>query len=130
MVEVEIRGKKFPLCLTVAALDQVNERCGSLAEVSKWLSGNGNAFEGLCNVAWMLGLLIQEGEENRLVESRFTGEQTDRRAVPDSDAIRHLMTPGEIKSFMVPVMEAVHESVAQTIEAEETPSKNGESAGR
>ena len=107
MVEVEIRGKKFPLCLTVAALDKINAKCGSMKNIGAFLDGKEQNFlippqgaapeeasstgRALCNTAWMLGLLIQEGEENRLVCARFDGEKVERRAVPDAETISHLL---------------------------------------
>jgi hypothetical protein len=76
-VTVEIRGKKFPLCLTVAALDQLNEKCGGIGGIMDFLRGNPEEIQGLndaqlqqlsmeatsrakYNNAWMLGLLIRD----------------------------------------------------------------------
>ena len=126
MVEVEIRGKNFPLCLTVAALDKVNEKCGGLKNLSNFMKGDGDSGKSICNTVWMLGLLIQEGEENRLVEARFSGEKAERRAVPDSSAIMHLLTPGAAQAYRLAVWNAVNESMHQGIEAEY--SKNAENA--
>lgn len=132
MVQVEIRGKQFPLCLTVAALDKVNEKCGGLTNIPKFLDGNENgtadSSRALCNTAWMLGLLIQEGEENRLIMARFDGEKTERREVPDAEAVRHLLTMASARKYRTAVYEAVTESMTQEIEA--LYPKNGESAGR
>ena len=76
MVTVDIRGKEFPLCLTVAAVDKINAKCGSIKQIGTFLDGKegGGAFEfgrAMHNTAWLLGLLIQEGEENRLVNARL-----------------------------------------------------------
>lgn len=126
MTQVEIRGKTFPLCLTVAALDKVNDKCGGLKGISTFLKGNGNSGKALCNVAWMLGLLITEGEENRLMEARFSGEKTERREVPDSTALSHLLTPAAAQHYQKAVWEAIGESMRQDIEAEYQ--KNAENA--
>lgn len=127
MVKVTIRGKEFPLCLTVAALDKINVKCGGLNELTAWLKGNGSTSEAICNTAWLLGVMIEEGEENRLIEARFEKDiEVERRGVPDAEAISHLLTPGSAKRYMVDVWKAVDESLAQTIEAENP--KNGENA--
>lgn len=126
MVVAEIRGKKFPLCLTVAALDKINAKCGGLKQLSGFLKGNGESGKAVCNTAWLLGVLIQEGEENRLVEARFAGQQVERIAVPDSDAICHLMTVGQARKYVDLVWDAVEESMRQEIEAEYP--KNAENA--
>lgn len=131
MVTVEIRGKEFPLCLTVAAVDVINARCGSLKQLGSFLdgkdaSGGVDYGQAMYNTAWMLGLLISEGEENRLVCARFDGKTVERHAVPDATAICHLLTVAEAKKYRSAVLTAVHESMVQEIEAEH--SKNGEHA--
>ena len=143
-IEVTIRGKVFPLCLTVAALDALNEKCGGIGGITDFLRGDPVEEPGLSqtqleqealaassrakyNNAWMLGLLIQEGEENRLMEARFSGEKTERRAVPGPEELVHLLTPGQVESYRLPVLMAVNESMKRTLEA--VPSKNGYQAG-
>ena len=138
-VEVEIRGKKFPLCLTVAALDALNEKCGGIGGVFDFLRGDPVEEAGLSdaqieqekiaaqsralyNNAWLLGLLITEGEENRLMEAHFDGGNTARRRVPGPEDLVHLMTPGQISSYRLEILQAVNASMRRTLEA--TP-KNG-----
>lgn len=121
MVEVEILGKKLPLCLTVAAVDKINEKCGGLNGITKFLDGEEdgkvNTGKAMCNTAWLLGLLIQEGEENRLILARFSGEKTGRHEVPGPEAIAHLLTIASAKKYRTAVFEAVNESLKQEIEA-------------
>lgn len=122
MVEVEIRGKKFPLCLTVAALDKVNEKCGGVKNIGAFLDGKqpdgtSNTAQVICNTAWLLGLLIHEGEEARFVLARFDGEKADRRVVPDSVAISHLLTVASVNKYRKAVFDAINESMSQEIEA-------------
>lgn len=128
MVEVEIRGKKFPLCLTVAALDKVNEKCGGLGKLSDFMKGYGDSAKAAYNIAWMLGLMISEGEENRFITARLEGAQAVRKEVPDSAAICHFMTPGKLRQYRAAVYEAVNESLKQEIEADYP--KNAENAER
>ena len=118
MVEVEIRGKKFPLCLTVAALDRINEKCGSLTKFLDYLQGDGEVNTIVINTAWALSLLMAEGEENRLICARLDGEKAERHQVPDEEAVRHLLTPGAVRRYRVAVLTAVNESMRQEIEAE------------
>ena len=118
MAEVEIRGKKFPLCLTVAALDRINEKCGSLKAFLDFLQGGGDMNTIVINTAWALALLVAEGEENRLICAKMDGEAAERRAVPSESDIRHLLTPGAVRRCRVAVLTAVNESMRQEIEAE------------
>lgn len=131
MVMVEIRGKQFPLCLTVAALDEINAKCGGIDGIGKFLDGindegKRDLNQSVCNTAWMLSLLIQEGEENRLVCARCDGEKAERRAVPDASAIGHLLTVASAIKYKMVVVAAVNESLTQEIEAANP--KNAKSA--
>lgn len=122
MVEVEIFGKSFPLCLTVAALDKINEKCGGMKNIGAFLNGKGadglaSSSFAMVNTAWMLALLLHEGEENRLVLSRLAGEDAQRQAVPDHEAIVHLATIASMNKYRVAVIQAVGESMSQEIEA-------------
>lgn len=126
MVEVEIRGKKFPLCLTVAALDKVNEKCGSLKGFLEFLQGEGDMNTVVQNTAWAMALLMAEGEENRRLCAQLDGEKTEHRQVPGEADLLHLLTPGDVRRCRVAVLTAVNESMRQDIEAE--PSKNAEHA--
>lgn len=126
MVEVEIRGKKFPLCLTVAALDKVNERCGGLKQLTDHLDGNGESISIAQNTTWMLALLIRGGEERRLMEAKLAGETTERNQVPDEEMLSCLLGFAEVIGIRKTVFAAINESLTQSIEA--SHSKNAENA--
>ena len=123
MAAVKIRGKEFPLCLTVAALDEINRKCGGMKQLGAFLNGEdgtGNEKNSvmICNTAWMLGLLIREGEENRLVNACFSGEKTERRVVPDEKDMMHYLNVKTALRYRLDVLQAVNESMQQDIEAE------------
>lgn len=145
-VMVTIRGKKFPLCLTVSALDKINENCGGIGGIMDYLKGcpsevallNADQLDAAgvtreqwemekleaasrakYNNAWMLGLLVQEGEENRLIEERFLdGGDRMRRPVPGPEDLVHLLTPGQIEGYRLSILRAVTEGMKRTFEAE------------
>lgn len=125
MVEVTIRGKRFPLCLTVAALDKVNERCGGLKQLTEHLDG-GNEVVIVRNTIWMLALLIRGGEDNRLMEARLAGEPAEPRQVPDEQMLSSLLGFADAVNHRKDVFAAINESLTQTIEA--SHSKNAENA--
>ena len=137
MIRVEIRGKEFPLCLTVAALDQINSKCGGIGKINDFLfpkkpaaseeeSTSLDLYARAKNLAWLLGLLIQEGEENRIVEGQFAGSRPERRAVPGPEEVMHLLKLGEALQYGTVVTNAINDSLWQDIEA--THSKNADHA--
>lgn len=133
MVTVEIWGKKFPLCLTVAALDEVMDKCGGIDGIASFLDGKDETgtqgFSRMVrNTAWLLGLLIREGEENRLANARFFEPRTPAVAVPDPDTIRHLLTIKSVVKYRPAIMDAIGESLNREIEA--VYPKNAESGER
>ena len=133
MVTVEIWGKKFPLCLTVAALAEVEEKCGGLDGLAAHLDGKNEAGEtSLARMAihttWMLGVLIREGEANRIYCARFFEPKAEPVAVPDEEALRHLLTVKSALSYRPAVLKAINESLEREIEA--VYPKNAESGER
>lgn len=81
-------------------------------------TGNEKNSVMICNTAWMLGLLIREGEENRLINARFNGDKTERRVVPDENDMMHYLNVQTALRYRLDVLQAVNESMRQDIEAE------------
>lgn len=122
MVTAQIGGKEFPLCLTVAALDKINEKIGGLHKLSDFLNGGKEAdYEAmLTNTAWLLALLMKEGEENRQLYQHYfetNGAELDRRDIPDQAALSHILTIASATRLRTSVLAAVSESMSQEIQA-------------
>lgn len=128
MVKVNIRGKEFPLCLTVAALDKINEKCGGLSELTEFLSGSGDLGKSFRNTAWLMALLIEEGEKNRRVCSQFDGNPVDSTDLPDYEQLCAMCTIHTMMGYRSVALDAISASMHQDIEASHT--KNVESAER
>ena len=77
-VTVTIRGVQYPLCLTVAAFEQISDKCGGWENLQQFLQGGGNFARAVGNTAYTLGVLVREGEENRQMEARFSGKKPPR----------------------------------------------------
>lgn len=123
-VTVTIRGVQYPLCLTVAAFEQISDKCGGW-ELQKFLQGDGNFARAVGNTAYTLGVLIQEGEENRQMEARFSGEKTAPVVVPGPECFVHFR-PAEVIQYREAVLQAIAASMQQEVETE--PPKNAEGA--
>ena len=133
MVEVRILDKVYPLCLTVAALDDINSKCGGLDKIGQFLDGRQSQLfiTGLdpenagapdmsamaVNTAWLLAVLIREGENNRLMRSKLAGEAAERRPVPGAEDLRQLLTVASALKYRKAVFEAISESMEKDIEA-------------
>ena len=117
MAKVTIRGKEFPLCLTVAALDKINEKCGGLNELTNFLLGSNDLSKAFYNTAWMLVLLIQEGEKNRQVCNNFSGQTVEPAELPTYEQLCSMVTIHTMMSYRSNCLEAIRESMHQDIEA-------------
>lgn len=123
MVSINLGGKEFPLCLTVACLDKINEKCGGIGKLISWLN-NGDVYQ---NHAWLLSLMIQEGEENRIITEKINGTFEGDKLLPSTDMIMHLLTPGRFLACKLTMMRAIDQSMRQDIEAENSKNvKNAE----
>lgn len=125
MVTVNIRGTDFPLCLTVAALERLSIECGDLKGLPDYL--NGGEEKNLCqsayNAAYLLGILVEEGEEHRCMEERFSGGDSSRRKVPSPEDLTRLLNFQETRAYIPMIWAAIDESLHQDIAAEAP--KNG-----
>lgn len=126
MVKVNIRGKEFPLCLTVAALDKINDKCGGISELAGYLNGSGDLSKSFHNTAWLLALLIEEGEKNRAVCAQFDGNSVERSDLPNYEQLCSMCTIHTMMRYRGVVLEAISASMHQDIEA--SHSKNAENA--
>lgn len=126
MAKVTIRGKEFPLCLTVAALDQINDKCGGLSELQNFLLGDGDVSRAYRNTAWMLALLIEEGEKNRQICSLFDGRKVESVQLPTYEQLCTMSTIYSMMRYRSICLDAISESMNQDIEA--SYPKNVESA--
>lgn len=129
-VTATINGVSYPLCLTVAAMDELEIAGYHINDVSRLLSpGDDLTLEQLIkNIVWLLAIYIREGELNR----HCCAEDGDEvRPVPTLDALSHILTPVEALALRVPLMEATVASISQTIQVDpEAMAKNGEGAAQ
>lgn len=128
-VTVNIGGQEYLLVMTVEAMRQLTERCGGMDKLTGFLLGKGAngkivATDTIANTVYALCVLIQEGEEYRLMEAACYSlpDAPPRRRVPGLDELKHFLLPGDIRKYQKPVMDAVYASMEQEVEAE--PEKN------
>lgn len=123
MVTVTLSGQELPLCLTVAAVEQVQARGLDLGEISTlYTTGDGRSVSDcLHSSLWLLDVLMQEGRKNATLHGM------DTPMPPPANMLPHLLTPGQVVHEIIPaIVTAVGEGLARTVEADH--SKNGASA--
>ncbi len=136
-IAVTLAGTEYPLCLTVAALEEIETLCGGLenlgnymagvpADVTESEAGAVNAGRAANATAQVLGVLIAAGEENRQVLAALNGEICEARDVPNELKVPHLMRPADMVPCQKAVWEAIAQGMGQTVEVD--TSKNAESA--
>lgn len=137
-ITVTLAGKTYPLCLTVAALEEFEDLCGGLENLGKFISGvpegaeeieaeSVNPGHAAVATAQALGVLIAAGEEHRKVLATLNGEVCADRDVPNQFEVQHLMRPADLVVCQNAVMDAIVQGMEQTVEVDS--SKNAESAG-
>lgn len=143
MVEVHIFDKSYPLCLTVAAVDEINTLCGGLNGIGAFLDGgvatvmeaDGEPYVTehekklepmVINTARLLEVFIRHGENNRVICAKLNGEPVEPRQIPNGSDLREIMTIASAMKYRTSIFQAVNESMAKEIEA--VYQKNAEGA--
>lgn len=126
MTMIEICGAKYPLVLTVAALDDLKQLGTSLGEVAGFLSvreGEADTTGAVERTVQLLEVLIRSGSQWlwRNAPQAVVGEP------PALEDLRHFFTPGQVIYTVRPlVLQAIADSMGRSIEA--VHEKNGEHA--
>ena len=123
MIKARIGGKEVPLVLTVAGLDQIDQKCGGMEGIPGFVFDKAHTAE---NTLWLLELLIREGEANRQVELLLAGDRAEPAVIPSAENLLHSVTPVMLADLRKTCMDAVMESIRQEVKADN--SKNGNHA--
>ncbi len=129
-VTIEINGRMYPLCLTVAAMDELEAAGYQLSDISRLLgAGVDMTLEQLAkNCVWLAAILIREGELNRQL---CANDSSEGRYVLTVDELSHILTPAAALALRAPLMESTAASLTQSIQADHKASeKNGAGAAQ
>lgn len=127
MSTVTICGKEYPLCMTVEAFDRITQACGGMDKIGGYLDGDGDIRKMVTHTAFVLAVLLREGEENRrLLASFYADGDTEARKVPTEAELRQLLTPRQLVPLRPAVIAAINDSLRQEVEA--ASAKNGDGA--
>lgn len=119
MVELKLGKVKYPLLLTVGALDELAQMGVTLENLFQYIQIEGRTFEEAVEHGLdVLHVLVEAG---RMAEAYSTASEPGW-AVP-ADVLRQVLTPGQVWGLCEA---AVLDSLKRTVEADHA--KNGESA--
>lgn len=122
---VEIVGLQYPLCMTVAANEALDELYGGL---NGWLEKlqSGNESDAVSSTVGFLGILLQGGRDRVETIARLTGQKADLPPVLDTVSLKAILTIGEIGALQAQMIAAYTSSGKQTVEVAEPATKNAE----
>ena len=128
MATYKIGGEEFPLCLTVASIDQLNELCGGLQGLIPYVADK-DLGTGARHTAEVMRLLMLGGKANAEATARINGTQTpELPPVPIVADLLSACTFAELPQMRGAALDAITESLHQDVTAdrEEHDSKNGD----
>lgn len=121
----DICGVRYPMCLTVAAQDQIREGFGGIAQMAKAVEADSDAASDV--TIKLIHILMRGGAARVSALAKMSGEETDTPAVPDKDVLRDILTIGELAKLQAAAFTALRVSSAQTVEVgEDRKRKNAE----
>lgn len=109
---VNIAGKEYPLNFSVKAAKAVDEKFGSLHNLSG-VFGWEDVSTSLRNVSWVLQLLIEQGAAYlKLTE----GKEIE---VPEAEEFEILLGGPDLETVMPSILKAIGFGMKQTVETED-----------
>ncbi len=121
MVELRIGENRYPLVLTVGALDRLAQRGVTLETLPKFITPDGRAFgEAVENCFELLGILAKGGADQAVLMGR------EAPGLPDLSLVRLVLTPGQLMHLCDA---ACLDGLKRTVEADHTKNAGGVEAG-
>lgn len=117
---ISIMGKRFPLCFTVAAQERVNREFGGLVKMFDSLGKDADGAPSA--MVALLHILMEGGAARERAISRMNGSTADIASVPDLDALKNLVTVGDVNTYKKTIFQAIQNATSVTVEVE--PEKN------
>lgn len=120
---IDLHGKRYPLCLTVAANEKINDAFGGLKGMSEAMKQDSSKALGLYSD--LLHILMEGGENRQKALAWLSGETAACDPVPPKDILMSLLCIADISAYKAKIMEAIALSSRATVEVEPDNSKNG-----
>ena len=124
-----IAGLDYPLCLTVAAMDELDTAGYGINDICRLLTpAEGLTVEQVVkNAVWLLDILLREGEQNRHC---LADAGDELKSVPTLEELCHMLTPIEVLKLRPALMDATMASITVAVEADKETQGNGDGAAQ
>lgn len=111
ITEIELAGKQYPLNFSVKAAKAVDEKFGSLDQLSG-VFGWGDITTSMYNVCWMLELLMEQGAAYKKLVDGETVELLPK------EELETIIGPADIPMVQVAILESIGLSMKPSLEVE------------
>lgn len=133
IVWTNIKGKKFPLCLTVAAANAIEKQFGSVGQVGKSVAEHAEKDElgeMMRVILTALRPLAEAGRNYLAASAAFSGVEPETvDELPSDDTLQAILSGTEIVEIWGDVANALRGGSSREVEAApDNSAKNGESA--
>lgn len=121
VVEIDIAGKTWPICLTLKAFSDIYEKYESLSKCLEKLDElvkNGDNIGLIDEYTWLLDCLLWA--------CKTAEDQDYENTPPNQERLKDLFSPGDVPYIQRKVLECIQLGQSREVGAE--PPKNGEGA--
>lgn len=128
-VFASVAGREYPLCLTVAAMDELDTAGYGINDICRLLTPDeGLTVEQIAkNAVWLLDILLREGEQNRHC---LADAGDELKSVPTLEELCHMLTPIEALKLRPALMDATMASITIAVESDKEAPGNGDGAAQ
>lgn len=122
IVEITLAGKDYKACYTVAADMELEEVCGGMGGIGKYLDA-GNACERMRKLCALLVVLLRGGEAASAAMDQLNGMDHRKQDIPTEGQLECLLSPGELLELTKTVLHVISVGTSRTVEAADAKKK-------
>lgn len=121
---VSIHGKQYPLCLTVAANEKLNDTYGGMKNLIAGVKNDSQ--KAASSYVGLLHILLEGGANRQKALAWISGAAAEVEPVPDLETLQDLLSIADVAEYKGAILEALAVSSMATVETEPDESKNAD----
>lgn len=126
VVNIELFGKEYPLCMTVHAQSLFNERFGSYRGWAEELSAEEDESSAVTATVELLDIMLQGGRARVKALAWIAGEEPVLPPELNKEFLLEALSLSEIGELQPALLRTFTAGAKQTVEVQEDRSKNAE----